>query len=58
VFYTELLPELKRRGKLVFVVTHDDAYFHCADKIFKLIDGQLQTPRIAPAGNAAPVLTR
>ncbi|MBP9798618.1 MAG: cyclic peptide export ABC transporter [Sterolibacterium sp.] len=39
VFYTELLPELKSRGKAVIVITHDDAYFSCADRIFKLEDG-------------------
>ena len=39
VFYTELLPELKSRGKAVIVITHDDAYFSCADRILKLEDG-------------------
>jgi putative ATP-binding cassette transporter len=39
VFYTELLPELKARGKTVIVITHDDAYFSCADRILKLQDG-------------------
>jgi putative pyoverdin transport system ATP-binding/permease protein len=41
VFYTELLPELKRRGKTVIVISHDDAYFHCADRIVKLAEGAL-----------------
>ncbi len=39
VFYTELLPELKSRGKTVIVITHDDAYFSYADRILKLQDG-------------------
>ncbi len=39
VFYTELLPELKSRGKTVIVITHDDAYFGCADRVIKLEDG-------------------
>lgn len=39
VFYTELLPELKAAGKTVIVITHDDAYFDCADRILKLADG-------------------
>lgn len=39
VFYTELLPELKAAGKTVIVITHDDAYFGCADRILKLADG-------------------
>lgn len=41
VFYTELLPELKARGKAVLVITHDDAYFGCADRVVKLADGRI-----------------
>jgi len=51
VFYTELLPELKAAGKTVVIITHDDAYFGYADRIVKLVDGQLQTP--APLASAA-----
>lgn len=47
VFYTELLPELKARGKAVVVITHDDAYFHTADRIIKLEEGR-------PVGAPAP----
>lgn len=32
-FYTELLPELKSKGKTVVAITHDEKYFHCADRI-------------------------
>ena len=42
LFYQELLPELRQRGKTVVVITHDDSYFDCADRIIKLQDGQLQ----------------
>jgi putative pyoverdin transport system ATP-binding/permease protein len=41
VFYKELLPELKARGKTVIVITHDDGYFDCADRVLKLDAGQL-----------------
>lgn len=41
IFYTELLPELKSRGKTVLVVSHDDCYFHIGDRLIKLADGQL-----------------
>ena len=40
VFYQELLPELKAAGKTVIVISHDDAYFDCADRLLKLADGQ------------------
>lgn len=40
-FYEELLPELKRRGKTVLIITHDDQYFQLADRIIKLADGQI-----------------
>jgi putative pyoverdin transport system ATP-binding/permease protein len=41
IFYTELLPELKLRGKTVLVITHDDRYFHMADRSIKLDYGKL-----------------
>jgi putative ATP-binding cassette transporter len=40
-FYTDLLPELKGRGKMVIVISHDDAYFRYADRTIKLTDGAL-----------------
>jgi len=41
VFYTELLPDLKARGKAVLVITHDDRYFSCADRCIRLDLGRL-----------------
>ena len=41
-FYEELLPALKRRGKTVIAVTHDDRYFHCADRVIKLNYGKIE----------------
>lgn len=40
IFYSQILPMLKALGKIVFVVTHDDRYFHCADRVIKLDEGQ------------------
>lgn len=54
VFYAQLLPELRARGKTVVVISHDDAYFDCADRVIKLADGQLQTFQ-APVGGALSV---
>lgn len=42
IFYNELLPELKARGKTVIVITHDDAYFHLADRRIHLNLGQIE----------------
>src|SRR6266850_948218 len=44
VFYSQLLPDLKERGKTVLVITHDDHYFDVADRIIKLDYGKLTTP--------------
>lgn len=52
IFYTELLPDLKARGKTVIVITHDDSYFACADRIIKLEEGKLQSVSETP--NAEP----
>ncbi len=41
VFYFQLLPELKARGKTVLVSSHDDCYYHVADRIAKLDYGQI-----------------
>lgn len=41
VFYQQILPELKAQGKLVIVVSHDENYFAGADRIFKLVEGNM-----------------
>lgn len=43
LFYAQLLPELKQRGKTVLVVSHDDHYFHLADRIVKLDYGRIES---------------
>jgi len=40
IFYTELLPELKRLGKTIIVISHDDRYFDVADHLLRLRDGK------------------
>lgn len=45
IFYKQLLPELKRRGKTVFVISHDDRYFDLADRAIKLDYGKIEYDR-------------
>lgn len=40
-FYREILPELKRLGKTVIAVTHDDRYFDIADRRISLEYGRI-----------------
>ncbi|MDM8523996.1 cyclic peptide export ABC transporter [Desulfococcaceae bacterium HSG8] len=40
-FYEELLPQLKKSGKTIIAVSHDDSYFHLADRMLKLEDGRI-----------------
>ncbi|WP_283807180.1 cyclic peptide export ABC transporter [Bradyrhizobium lablabi] len=41
IFYTELLPDLKRMGKTIIVISHDDRYFGVADHLVRLRHGKL-----------------
>lgn len=43
LFYTELLPALTAKGKTILAITHDDRYFHLADRCIKLEEGQIAT---------------
>jgi putative pyoverdin transport system ATP-binding/permease protein len=40
-FYGSIIPDLKKEGKTVIVITHDESYFHMADRIIKLEDGHV-----------------
>lgn len=40
-FYTKILPDLKQRNKLIIVITHDDAYYHLADRLIKVDQGKV-----------------
>lgn len=42
IFYYQILPELKARGKTVFVVSHDDRYYSAADRLIKLESGKVE----------------
>ena len=38
-FYQQFIPQLKRQGKAVMVITHDDRFFHLADELLELDSG-------------------
>ena len=44
-FYNVIIPELRSMGKTVVAVTHDDAYFHCAERIIKFDYGKIVSDR-------------
>jgi putative pyoverdin transport system ATP-binding/permease protein len=61
IFYLQILPMLKARGKTVIVISHDDRYYHVADRVMKLENGKLEYdnqfiyPRVEPIGIPAEV---
>lgn len=60
VFYLQLLPELKAKGKTVLVISHDDRYYSLGDRIIKLdygkieYDNPVQDAHLVAAGVSAP----
>jgi ABC-type lipoprotein export system ATPase subunit len=41
IFYTVLVPELRRKGKGVIVISHDDRYYRLGDRTLRLTYGQM-----------------
>ena len=41
-FYDVILPSIKREGTTVIAVTHDERYFHIADRRYHMEDGKLK----------------
>ncbi|HET9212217.1 MAG TPA: cyclic peptide export ABC transporter [Thermoanaerobaculia bacterium] len=54
VFYRQLLPELKKRGKTAVVISHDDRYYDVADRLIKLENGQVVSTTTPVLGEMAP----
>lgn len=46
LFYTELLPELRAKGHLLVVISHDDRYFHLADRVVHMRAGRIAETRV------------
>jgi putative ATP-binding cassette transporter len=43
LFYHQILPALKARGKTVIVISHDDHYYDAADRVIKLDSGRIES---------------
>jgi putative ATP-binding cassette transporter len=41
VFYHSVLTDLKSRGKSVLVISHDERYFHVADRVIQMENGRI-----------------
>jgi putative ATP-binding cassette transporter len=55
IFYYELVPDLKARGKTVIVISHDDRYYGLADRLIKLESGKVEYDQ--PVVHPDPVVT-
>lgn len=49
-FYHTLLPELRASGKTILAISHDDRYFHVADRVLIMRYGTIEPP----AGQSSP----
>jgi putative ATP-binding cassette transporter len=58
IFYHQLLPELKARGKTTVVISHDDRYYTAADRLVRLESGRfVGEPQPARGGWEVSALT-
>lgn len=51
-FYNSILSDLRKRGKLVIVISHDDVYFGLADRLIRIEQGMLS--EVTPHAVAQP----
>lgn len=54
VFYNQILPQLKARGKAVIAISHDDRYYGIADRIFVMGEGRIERIDERDAWTPAP----
>jgi putative pyoverdin transport system ATP-binding/permease protein len=55
-FYEIILPELKSQGRTVIAATHDDRYFHAADRVLKMEYGRFVSEPVPGNRVLNPVL--
>jgi putative ATP-binding cassette transporter len=41
IFYGEILPDLKRQGRTLIAISHDDRHFSAVDRYIRLEDGRI-----------------
>ncbi|WP_321947650.1 cyclic peptide export ABC transporter [Paraburkholderia sp. J10-1] len=58
IFYTEILPDLKRQGTTLIVISHDDRYFSAADRYIRLEGGRIVEEVRTAHGTPAASVTR
>lgn len=54
-FYEELLPDLRRSGRTLVVISHDDRYFDAADRVLHLAEGRVVTITERTSATVEPV---
>jgi putative ATP-binding cassette transporter len=42
-FYSEIIPMLKQKGKTVILISHDDKYYHLADRVVTFSSGRIKS---------------
>lgn len=41
IFYKNILPDLREKGRTIVVISHDERYFHLADRLLRIDDGKV-----------------
>lgn len=55
LFYYQIVPDLKKRGKTVILVSHDDKYYSVGDRIIKLESGKIISDEAISFGRPHPI---
>ncbi len=48
-FFEDLLPALRREGRTIVAITHDERFFGCCDRLLHLADGKIVSETKGPA---------
>ncbi|WP_052417502.1 cyclic peptide export ABC transporter [Cellvibrio mixtus] len=55
IFYEKIIPELQQKNKIILLITHDDSYFHLADRVIHMDYGVITSVEF-PGAIAANLL--